>query len=58
MIKVVKIKNVTIGEGLPKICVSMVGETISELVEEAEILKEFDLDVVEWRVDFLMMLQV
>lgn len=52
MKKVVKIKDVIIGEGLPKICVSMVGETIPELVEEANFLKELDLDVVEWRVDF------
>jgi len=52
MKKVVKIKDVIIGEGLPKICVPMVGETIPELIEEANFLKELDLDVVEWRVDF------
>lgn len=52
MRKIVKIKGVTIGEGLPKICVPMVGETILELVEEAEFLKDLDLDVIEWRVDF------
>lgn len=52
MKKVVKIKDVTIGEGLPKICVPMVGETIPQLVEEANFLKDLDLDVVEWRVDF------
>jgi len=48
----IKIKDVTIGEGLPKICVPMVGETISDLLEEANFLKELDLDVIEWRVDF------
>jgi len=52
MKKLFKIKDVTIGEGLPKICVPMVGETILELVEEANFLKGLDLDVVEWRVDF------
>ena len=52
MKKVVKIKDVTIGEGLPKICVPMVGKTILELVEEAKFLKELDLDVIEWRADF------
>ncbi|KZL91058.1 type I 3-dehydroquinate dehydratase [Clostridium magnum] len=52
MKKVVTIKNVKIGEGLPKICVPMVGETIDQLVEEANFLKNLDLDVVEWRVDF------
>ncbi|MCB2295012.1 type I 3-dehydroquinate dehydratase [Clostridium algoriphilum] len=52
MKKVVRIKDISIGEGLPKICVSMVGETIQELVEEAKLLKELDIDVIEWRVDF------
>jgi len=52
MKKTIKIKDVTIGEGLPKICVPMVGETISDLLEEANFLKELDLDVIEWRVDF------
>ncbi|MFT5873969.1 MAG: 3-dehydroquinate dehydratase-1 [Clostridium sp.] len=52
MKKVVTIKNVIIGEGLPKICVPMVGKTILELLEEADFLKELDLDVIEWRVDF------
>lgn len=52
MKKVVTIKDVTIGEGLPKICVPMVGQTIPQLVEEANFLKDLDLDVVEWRVDF------
>jgi len=52
MKKIVKLKNVTIGEGLPKICIPMLGETIPELLEEAEILKDLDYDVLEWRVDF------
>ena len=52
MKKVIKLKNVTIGEGLPKICIPMVGETIPKLLEEAEILKNLDYDVLEWRVDF------
>jgi 3-dehydroquinate dehydratase-1 len=44
--------NITIGEGIPKICVPMVGETVSELMEEVALLKMLDLDIVEWRVDF------
>ncbi|RDW19014.1 type I 3-dehydroquinate dehydratase [Oceanobacillus arenosus] len=47
-----KIKNVVIGEGMPKICVPMVGTTLTELTEEAEQLLTLDLDIVEWRVDF------
>lgn len=52
MKKVVTVKGVKIGEGLPKICVSMVGRTLDELLEEANFLQSLDLDVVEWRVDF------
>lgn len=52
MIKPVTVKGVTIGEGIPKICVPIVGETLSQLAEEASSLKTLDLDVVEWRVDF------
>lgn len=52
MKKTVTVKGLTIGEGAPKICVPMVGETITELLEEASFLKSVDLDVVEWRVDF------
>ncbi|QCX34132.1 type I 3-dehydroquinate dehydratase [Caloramator sp. E03] len=50
--KVVKVKDVLIGEGMPKICVPMVGETIEQLIEEANYLKGIESDVVEWRVDF------
>lgn len=52
MNKVITVKDVTIGEGLPKICIPMVGETIPNLIEEAKHLKKIDFDVVEWRADF------
>lgn len=50
--KVVTIKNISIGEGIPKICVPIVGVSANEIVEEVKLLKTFDFDVVEWRVDF------
>lgn len=49
---VITVKDVTIGKGLPKICVPMVGKTIPHLIEEANYLKKIDFDVVEWRADF------
>ena len=33
--KTVTVKNITIGEGIPKICVPLVGVTEAEIVEEA-----------------------
>lgn len=52
MKKTITVKGLTIGEGPPKICVPMVGETLPQLKEEAVYLKTLDLDVVEWRADF------
>ncbi|CAH1224178.1 3-dehydroquinate dehydratase [Paenibacillus auburnensis] len=49
----VTVKNVTLGEGMPKICVPLVSGTLAELEKEAEALKALEPDVVEWRSDFL-----
>ncbi|MGI5912335.1 MAG: type I 3-dehydroquinate dehydratase [Syntrophomonadaceae bacterium] len=50
--KMVKVKDIVLGEGLPKICVPMVGENLPQLLEEAYILKDLPIDMAEWRVDF------
>ncbi|WP_174733138.1 type I 3-dehydroquinate dehydratase [Mesobacillus harenae] len=50
--KIVLVKGVAIGKGIPKICVPIVGETVQQLLEEAKLLKTIDADLVEWRVDF------
>lgn len=47
----VTVKNVTLGEGMPKICVPLVGATLPELEIEAEALKDLAPDVAEWRCD-------
>lgn len=52
MKNIVQVKNIRIGEGIPKICVPIVGKTKEEIIEEVNDLKEICLDVVEWRVDF------
>jgi 3-dehydroquinate dehydratase I len=52
MNRTIEIKGITIGEGAPKICVSMIGSTLQELREEATELRKLDVDIVEWRVDF------
>ncbi|MCQ6276491.1 type I 3-dehydroquinate dehydratase [Bacillus sp. V3B] len=45
------IKNVTIGEGIPKIIVPLVGATKEQILQETEFVKELHPDIVEWRVD-------
>ena len=47
----ITIKNVTVGEGAPKIIVPLVGTTEEKILKEAELVKELKPDVVEWRVD-------
>lgn len=50
--KTVKVKNVTIGDGIPKICVPMVGKNDDELLNEAKKISTTNCDLVEWRVDY------
>lgn len=48
----VVVRNVKIGEGIPKICVPIVGVTKEDIVNEAKTFKDIPVDVVEWRVDW------
>ncbi|KIR02124.1 3-dehydroquinate dehydratase I [Lachnospiraceae bacterium TWA4] len=48
----VKIRNITIGEGLPKICVPIVGKTTEEILNSAKAICQVGADIVEWRVDW------
>lgn len=52
MSNIVEVRNVKIGEGIPKITVPVVGTNNVELIEEVKGLKGIKLDIVEWRVDF------
>ncbi|WP_410495273.1 type I 3-dehydroquinate dehydratase [Cellulosilyticum sp. ST5] len=51
MKQIVEVRNVKFGEGMPKICVPLIGKNNKELIEEANFLKTLNLDVVEWRID-------
>ena len=48
----VKVRNIEIGTGVPKICVPIVGVTKDEIITEAKSFKDIPVDVVEWRVDW------
>lgn len=48
----VVVRNVAIGEGIPKICVPIVGKTREEILEAAKNILPIGADVVEWRVDW------
>lgn len=48
----VQVKNLIIGEGIPKICVPVTGVTAEEILSQAEATRAAGPDLVEWRVDF------
>ena len=48
----VKVRNVVIGEGMPKICVPIVGVTKEAILDEARTITKLPADVVEWRIDW------
>ena len=48
----VKVRNVEIGAGIPKICVPIVGTTGEEILDAAEDIAGTAADIVEWRADW------
>ncbi|GLB47493.1 3-dehydroquinate dehydratase [Philodulcilactobacillus myokoensis] len=48
-----KVKNLKIGSGKPKIAVPITGSTTDEILKQLNlILKQNDFDLIEWRIDF------
>lgn len=47
----INVRNVTIGDGIPKIIVPLVGNSKHNLMEEVKSVIELKPDIVEWRVD-------
>ncbi len=52
MKQTIKVKEVELGTGTPKICVSIIGKNLNQIREEAEHIKTLPADIVEWRLDF------
>lgn len=51
--KVVSIRDIHIGKGIPKVIVPIMGKTLEELLLEIKTIKQINLDIVEWRADLL-----
>ena len=47
----VKVENVMIGEGRPKIIVPITGQTQEHILLEAHQARKSTCDIVEWRID-------
>ena len=52
MTDIVCVKKLRIGEGIPKICVPIVGDTWKKIFDEADKIAETSPDLAEWRCDF------
>ncbi len=50
--KPVIVRNVNIGEGMPKICVPIVGKSEEEILQMAKEIVNVPADLVEWRADW------
>lgn len=48
----VTVRGVTLGEGLPKICIPVTAGTMAEIREQTEKILAVPFDLVEWRADF------
>lgn len=49
-----KVRNLELGKGKPKICVPLIAKNFEELFSEAIRLSKLDCDVIEWRADYFM----
>ncbi|MFI3170950.1 MAG: type I 3-dehydroquinate dehydratase [Eubacteriales bacterium] len=49
---IVEIRHITLGEGRPKTCTSIVGTTRESIYAECIKLKSLPVDIIEWRVDW------
>ena len=48
----VKVRNIEIGAGIPKICVPIAGVTDEEIMAAAEAVRDSAADLAEWRADW------
>lgn len=47
-----KLGDLTLGEGMPKVCAPLTGTTLKELLDECGLVRNSEADLAEWRVDF------
>lgn len=51
--KIISIRDIHIGEGIPKIIVPLMGKNADQLLVEIKAIKQARPDIIEWRVDVL-----
>ena len=53
-LEIIKVKDILIGEGMPKICVPLNGRTEEELLSQLAFALKDPCDILEWRADFYL----
>lgn len=50
--RICKVKNITIGEGMPKVCVPVINRNHQDIIAELMRLEKLDIDLIELRIDY------
>ena len=54
MENIIKIKNIKLGEGAPKICVPVIEKTEKEIIKYIKYINKLPIDIIEFRADFYL----
>ena len=48
----ITIKNIRLGDGIPKLCIPITASDLSGITDSAKMIKKWPFDLIEWRADF------
>lgn len=54
MENIIKIKNIKLGNGAPKICLPVIEKTEKEIIKYIKYINKLPIDIIEWRADFYL----
>ena len=54
MENIVKIKNIKLGDGIPKICIPVVEKNEKDIIKYIKEINKLPVDIIEWRADFFI----
>ena len=54
MDNIIKIKNIKIGEGAPKICIPVIEKKEKDIIKYIKYINKLPIDIIEWRADFYL----
>lgn len=49
---IVKVRNVKLGDGMPKICIPVTDTNLNDLKKSVNLIRNTPFDLIEWRADF------